>query len=97
MVKQIKYKTEVSKFTWDKTGTGFFVADITGNINVYPGNTLKPTPLCTLSGIHNNAKCESIAFHPSNEYFATGGHDSLIGFWSLDELICTGTTSANHF
>jgi len=51
--------------------------------------------LTTLSGTHTG-KCETIAFHPSNSYFVSGGHDSLIGFWDLDELICTGTLSVNH-
>jgi len=97
MVKQIKYKTEVSHFAWDNTGNGFLVADANGNISVFNGQTLKQPPLTVLSGIHNNIRCEAVAFHPSNNYFVTGGHDSLIAFWDLDELLCSGTLSANHF
>jgi hypothetical protein len=37
MVKQIKYKTEVSHFAWDKTGNGFLVADANGSISVFNG------------------------------------------------------------
>jgi WD40 repeat protein len=97
MVKQIKYKSEVSCFTWDKDGTGFFVADSSGSVSVFHGQSLKQPPLIVLNGIHNNTRCESIAFHPSNSYFVTGAHDSLVAFWDMEELLCSGTMSANHF
>jgi len=97
MVKQIKYKSEVSSFAWDKSGQGFFVADSTGSVSVFHGQTLKQPPLAVLTGVHNNNRCESIAFHPSNDYFVTGAQDSLIGFWDMEELLCSGTMSANHF
>ena len=96
-VKQIKYKTEVSCFAWDKSGDGFFVGDSTGSVSVFQGQTLKQPPITVLSGVHNNNRCDSIAFHPSNDFFVTGAQDSLVAFWDMEELICSGTTSANHF
>ena len=35
--------------------------------------------------------------HPSNEYFVSGGCDSLISFWDFEDLLCTGTMSENKF
>jgi WD40 repeat protein len=37
VVKQIKYKTEITTYRWDPSGVGFFVADATGAINVFNG------------------------------------------------------------
>ena len=37
----------------------------------------------------------TIAMHPSNEFFATGGNDSLIAFWDFEEFLCTGTVPEN--
>ena len=31
--------------------------------------------------------------HPSNEYLASGGNDSIIALWDFEELLCSGTIS----
>ena len=96
MVKQIKYKNEVESFIWDHSGAVFFVTDVLGNISVYNGQTLRPQPEIVLQGIHRKgSRCMTIAMHPSNEFFATGGNDSLIAFWDFEEFLCTGTVPEN--
>ena len=94
---QIKYKTEVNSFMWDWGASAFIVADISGNISIYNAQTLKPQPEAVLSGIHRKTKCECLAMHPSNEFFVSGGYDSLIAFWDFEDLICSGTISENNF
>ena len=94
---QIKYRTEVNSFMWDHSACGFIVADISGNISIYNAQTLKPQPAAVLSGIHKKTRCECLAMHPSNEYFVSGGYDSLIAYWDFEDLICTGTISENNF
>ena len=66
-------------------------------MSVFNGQTLKQPALCAITGVHNKSRCEAMAFHPDNSYFVTGGHDSLVAFWQLDELVCSGTLAANHF
>ena len=93
---QIKYKQEVESFIWDLSGAAFFVTDVMGNISVYNGQTLKPQPEIVLSGIHRRgSRCQTIAMHPSDEIFATGGNDSLIAFWDFEEFLCSGTVADN--
>lgn len=97
LVKQIKYKQEVESFIWDRSGAAFFVADVLGNISVYNGETLKPTPEVTLSGVHRKgSRCTSIAMHPSNTFFATAGNDAIIAFWDFEEFLCMGTILENQ-
>ena len=86
----------MESFIWDLSGAAFFVADVNGNVSVYNGETLKPQPEITLSGIHRKgSRCTSIAMHPSNYFFATGGNDSIIAFWDFEEFLCSGTISDN--
>ena len=74
------------------------MTDVMGNISVYNGQTLKPQPEIVLNGIHRKgSRCQTIAMHPSNEFFATGGNDSIIAFWDFEEFLCSGTIADNSF
>lgn len=35
--------------------------------------------------------------HPNNQSFVSGGQDSLIAFWDMHELLCTGSISTNDY
>lgn len=95
MLKNIKYKHEVESFIWDRSGAAFFVTDAIGNISIFDGQSLEIEPEITLSSIHRKSRCQCIEMHPSNEFFVTGGNDSLIAFWDFEELLCTGTVRDN--
>ena len=98
MVKQIKYKNEVESFIWDRSGAAFFVTDVLGFISVFDGQALRQQPELVLSSIHKKgSRCTSIAMHPSNEFFATAGNDSIIAFWDFEEFLCMGTVTDNVF
>lgn len=92
----IKYKQEINSFMWDKSASALFVADISGTISIYNASTQKLA--VQLTGIHKKMQSvECLAMHPSNEYFVSGGCDSLIAFWDFEDLLCTGTMSENNF
>lgn len=94
-LKMIKYKQEVESFIWDRSGAAFFVTDAQGNISVFNGQTLGAVPEITLSSVHKKSRCQCIEMHPSNEFFVTGGNDSIIAFWDFEDFLCTGTVTEN--
>lgn len=53
-------------------------------------------PEITLSSVHKKSRCQCIEMHPSNEFFVTGGNDSIIAFWDFEEFLCTGTVTENN-
>ena len=57
---------------------------------------LNSQPVTVLQGIHRKQRCETIVMHPSNQYLASGGSDSIIALWDFEELLCTGTISDSN-
>ena len=39
----------------------------------------------------HTANCYCIRFDPKNRYFATGGADSLVSLWDVEELVSVRT------
>lgn len=39
--------------------------------------------------------CQTLAVDNNNEYFLSGGNDSLIGFWDMNEMMAVKTLSNN--
>lgn len=97
MLKQIKFKNEVNDFTWDRSSNGqaLFVADSSGAITVYNGQTLSSQPLTVLN--YHYTACNTIAIDSNNNYFVSGGSDSLIGLWDMQEMMVFRTISNNDF
>ncbi|CDW72783.1 tho complex subunit 3 [Stylonychia lemnae] len=97
IIKQIKFKNEVNDFTWDKSANGqaLLVADSSGAISVFNGQTLSSQPLATLN--YHYTPCNSLAVDPNNNYFVSGGSDSLICLWDMQEFITFNTISNNDF
>ena len=94
-LKQIKFKNEVADFIWDKSGHLLFVIDNQGAVNVFNGQTLHSNPLTVLD-FHRLA-CTSIAVDHNNQFFVTGGNDSLIGIWDMQDLMIKKVISNNDF
>lgn len=42
----------------------------------------------------HTTSCNALAVDPQNRFFVSGGTDSLIAVWDLDDFICTGTISS---
>jgi THO complex subunit 3 len=95
MIKQMKFKNEVNDFTWDKTGNGFFVADNSGSITLFNGQTLNSQPITSLD--FHYSPCVSLSVDPHNKYLVSGGSDSLIGIWDMEELLVQKTISNNDY
>lgn len=95
LAKQMKFRNEVNEFTWDRSGHLFFVIDSSGSVSVFNGMTLNSIPLAVLE--YHNTICTTIAIDNNNSYFVTGGTDSLIGVWDMNELMIKKTISNNDF
>ena len=46
---------------------------------------------------YHYSPCNAIAVENDNRYFVTGGNDSLIGIWDMNDLMVTKTISNNDF
>ena len=82
----------MNDFQWDRSGRCLLVADSSGALSLYHGATFDP--LFTIRDYHM-APCNAIAIDPGNRYFVTGGNDSLIGVWNMQELMVERTISGN--
>jgi WD40 repeat protein len=71
------------------------VTDSSGNVSLFNGQTLNSSPLTVLE--FHNSPCVTITVDNNNRYFVTGGSDSLIGVWDMQELMVTKTISNNDF
>ena len=69
------------------------VADQSGKISLLNGQTMNQQPVGILR-LHKNA-CNGFAVAPNNEYFLSGGNDSLIGVWDINECMVAHTISNN--
>lgn len=94
-IKQLKFRNEVNEFAWDRSGNMLLVIDSSGSVSVFNGVTLHSNPLAVLE--YHNTICSSIAIDNNNQYFVTGGTDSLIGVWDMQELMIKKTISNNDF
>lgn len=93
--KHIKYKFDINGFTWDKgEGRLLFVTDQTGTVSIFNGESLANQPLHVMNDCHHG-HCFAIAVDSSNRFFVTGGTDSLIGLWDMNDFMLMSTISNN--
>ena len=86
----LTFKKDVHAFSWDNSGSAFFVTTGSGEIQTFRGNLESSEPAYVLRA-HTSA-CHNIAMDPAHPRFATGGSDSIVLLWDLYEL-----TPSNHY
>lgn len=81
---------------FDQKGAELLVSE-NNKVSLYSVGSKAVQFLTTISSVHNSARCEALKVHPSNEFFVTGGSDSIIAFYDSDELACSGTISDKDY
>lgn len=79
----------INEFAWDGTGSLLLITTSEGSILVFDAIKLSKESIGKLEG--HSGECFTIAFDPKNNFFATGGTNSIICIWDSKELICTKT------
>ena len=82
-IKQIDFKTQINEFEFNKTDTKLFITDDDGHINIL--NTSNYDEINMIEGHFFQINCINIS--KSNKNFITGGYDSLIVMYDMNELM----------
>jgi WD40 repeat protein len=82
-IKQIDFKTQINEFDFNKTDTKLFITDDNGHINIL--NTSNYDEMNMIEGHFFPINCINIS--KSNKNFITGGLDSLIVMYDMNELM----------
>jgi len=84
-----KFGFEVNEFSWDRSGSLFFVTSGAGSVEVlsYPGWTARHSLAA------HTASCYCLAISPRGGTLAVGSADALVSLWALDDLCCLRTVA----
>jgi WD40 repeat protein len=93
------YFLQMHEILWSPDGSLFMMALSVptpgGAIAVLNAQTMDTETSVRLPG-HTGA-CWSIAMDPMRKYFASGGSDSFVNIWDMQELHCARSISASEF
>lgn len=85
-LKTLQFKDKINEFEFDKTNGYCLVTTSKGSLLVYDTDNLDIEPIINIDV--NKSSLNTIAIDSSNNTFATGGDNSLILLWDIQEMMC---------
>jgi THO complex subunit 3 len=85
--RSVSSKVEVNEMSWNLTSDLFFFTTGEGTVRIMDFPGLKLDHFITA----HTGNCYCLKFDPKGRYFATGGADTLVTLWDIQELVCVRT------
>lgn len=85
LIKSTEFKDKINDFDYEKNNQYFFVVSSKGNLMIYENSKTDYNPSSVIEVSQNNS-LNTIKIDENNSFFVTGGEDSVILIWDMEEI-----------